>query len=129
MVRVNEGLETGMTGLLGQPAEGPVSAVSDIMRRSAPERTASYDAAYSTPIDYADASGRQIETIITQRIEPDILNQAIQQANAEMRDRGMTNMQIMARIADDGSLQFVEMPNVRQLDEYAAEFAIPASGQ
>jgi hypothetical protein len=128
MVRVNEGLETGMTGLLGGPAEGPVSAVSDIMRRSAPERTASYDAAYSTPIDYADASGRQIETIITQRIEPDILNQAIQQANAEMRDRGMTNMQIMARIADDGSLQFVEMPNVRQLDELKKALGALARG-
>jgi hypothetical protein len=117
MTRVNEQLDTGMTGLLGQPAEGPVTAINDIMRRSGPERTARYDAAYSTPIDYADPTGRQIEAIVTQRIEPDILNQAIQQANAEMRDRGMTNQQIMAQIGPDGSMQFVEMPNVRQLDE------------
>jgi hypothetical protein len=117
MTRVNEQLDTGLTGLLGQPAEGPVTAIGDIMRRSGPERTARYDAAYSTPIDYADPTGRQIEAIVTQRIEPDILNQAIQQANAEMRDRGMTNQQIMAQIGPDGSMQFVEMPNVQQLDE------------
>ncbi len=117
MVRVNQGLDTGMTGLLGRPAEGPVTAVSGIMDRTRQQRSDLYNQAYNTPIDYADPSGRQIETIITQRIEPDILNQAIQQANAEMRDRGLTNMQIMAQIADDGSVQFVEMPNVRQLDE------------
>jgi hypothetical protein len=117
MVRVNENLETGMTRLLGEPAEGPVTAVSGIMERTRPLRSELYNRAYSTPIDYADPSGRQIESIITQRIEPDILNQAIQQANAEMRDRGLTNMQIMAQIGDDGSVQFVEMPNVMQLDQ------------
>jgi len=128
MVRVNEQLDTGMTGLLGQPAEGPVSAVNEIMRRSGPERTALYDAAYSTPIDYAGPTGRQIEAIVTQRIEPDILNQAIQQANAEMRDRGMTNQQIMAQIGPDGSMQFVEMPNVRQLDELKRQLNALARG-
>lgn len=117
MTRVSEQLDTGMTGLLGQPAEGPVTAVNEIMRRTAPERTARYDAAYATPIDYADTTGRQIETILNQRIEPDILNQAVQRANAEMRDKLMTNQQIMAQIGPDGSIQFVEMPNVLQLDQ------------
>jgi len=99
------------------------------MRRSGPERTARYDAAYSTPIDYAGPTGRQIEAIVTQRIEPDILNQAIQQANAEMRDRGMTNQQIMAQIGPDGSIQFVEMPNVRQLDELKRQLNALARAQ
>jgi hypothetical protein len=42
---------------------------------------------------------------------------AIEEANAEMRDLGLRNQQIMAQIAPDGSVTFVEMPNVRQLDE------------
>lgn len=117
MSRVSEQLDTGLTGLLGQPAEGPVTAVSGIMERTKPERTARYDAAYSTPINYADQAGQRIESIVTQRIEPSILSQAIEQANAEMRDRGLTNQQIIAQVADDGSVSFAEMPNVRQLDE------------
>jgi len=117
MSRVSEQLDTGLTGLLGQPAEGPITAVSGIMERTRPERTARYDAAYSTPINYADQAGQRVESIVTQRIEPNILAQAIEQANAEMRDRQLVNQQIIARVADDGSISFAEMPNVRQLDE------------
>jgi hypothetical protein len=117
MVRTQENLETGLTGFLGQPAEGPVSAVSDIMQRTQGQRTNLYDQAYRTPIDYAAPQGQQIESIIKQRIEPSVLMQAVNEANAEMADRGLTNQQIMAQIAPDGTVQFVEMPNVRQLDE------------
>jgi hypothetical protein len=117
MARVGERLETGLTQQLGQPAEGPVTAVSEIMQRTQAQRANVYDQAYRTPINYADTSGQQIESILRSRIEPDILSQAIREANAEMMDRGLVNQQIMAQIAPDGSVNFVEMPNVRQLDE------------
>jgi hypothetical protein len=117
MVRTQENLETGLTGLLGQPAEGPVTAVSEIMQRTQTQRGDLYDRAYRTPIDYSAQPGQQIESIIRQRIEPNVLMQAVSEANAEMADRGLSNQQIMAQIADDGTVQFVEMPNVRQIDE------------
>jgi len=117
MARVGERLETGLTQQLGQPAEGPVTAVSEIMSRTSDDRINLYNRAYQQPIDYSAPQGQGIESILQSRIEPNILNQAIQEANAEMRDRGMVNQQIMAQISDDGRISFVEMPNVRQLDE------------
>lgn len=117
MAEVSENLDTGLTDLLGQPAEGPVTAVSEIMDASRAQRTSAYDAAYATPIDYASPAGQNIENIILNRVEPSILMSAIREANAEMADRGLTNQQIMARLLPDGSVKFVEMLNVRQLDE------------
>jgi hypothetical protein len=58
-----------------------------------------------------------IENIVFNRIEPDILMSAINKANAEMRDLGTQNQQIMAQIGADGTVEFVEMPNVLQLDQ------------
>jgi hypothetical protein len=78
-------------------------------------RQRAYDAAYRTPIDYAAPEGQAIEGILG-RVQPDILNAAIADANAEMIDRGLRNQQIMAQIAEDGTVVFQEMPNVRQLD-------------
>lgn len=117
MTRVSENLDTNLTGLLGQPAEGPVTAVNEIMQRTGPARGAAYDAAYAAPIDYSGPVGAKIENIVFDRIEPDVMMAAVQRANAEMRDRGLTNQQIMAQIGPDGKVAFVEMPNVRQLDE------------
>lgn len=117
MTRVGGRLEAGLTQQLGQPAEGPVTAVSEIMARTSADRANLYNQAYRQPIDYAAPQGRSIESILQTRIEPNVLNQAIQEANAEMRDRGLVNQQIMAQIGDDGQVRFVEMPNVRQLDE------------
>ena len=117
MVDTAQRLDTGLTGLLGQPAEGPVTAVGEIMSRTAMERTDLYGKAYQTPIDYSAPSGQNIEALIRNRIEPDVLITAIREANAEMADRGMVNQQIMAQIGPDGLVKFVEMPNVQQLDE------------
>lgn len=117
MTRVGGRLETGLTQQLGQPAEGPVTAVSEIMARTGPQRTSAYDAAYRVPINYASSEGAAIENLVFNRIEPRIIMSAIEEANAEMRDRGFVNQQIMAQIAPDGTVQFVEMPNVQQLDE------------
>lgn len=117
MVDTAQRLDTGLTGLLGMPAEGPVTAVGEIMSKTSAQRTDLYGKAYQTPIDYSAPSGQKIESIIQQRIEPDVLMTAIREANAEMADRGMVNQQIMAQIGPDGRIQFVEMPNVQQLDE------------
>ena len=117
MAETAQRLDTGLTGLLGQPAEGPVTAVNEIMANTATQRSDLYGKAYQTPIDYSAPSGQNIEAIIQQRVEPDVMMTAIREANAEMADRGMVNQQIMAQIGPDGLIRFVEMPNVRQIDE------------
>lgn len=117
MGQVAENLDTGLTGYLGAPTAGPETAVRDIMQRTAPERTAAYDQAYNTAIDYAAPAGRNVEDVVFGRIDPDVLNSAVREANAEMRDRGLSNQQILVDLAPDGTMSFREMPNVRQLDE------------
>jgi hypothetical protein len=117
MERVGGNLQEGLTTRLGQPAEGPETAVGEIMQRTSAARSEAYDAAYQSPIDYSGPAGRNIEELVQNRIEPDVMMAAINEANAEMRDRKLVNQQIMAQIAPDGTVKFAEMPNVRQLDE------------
>lgn len=120
-------MDTGLTGLLGQPAEGPQTAVSDIMQGSRQARSQAYGAAYGTPIDYAAPEGQAIEAVLN-RVDPAVLQQAIREANAEMADLGLRNQQILADIANDGTVVFREMPNVRQLDALKKSLAEIAEG-
>ena len=109
-------LDTQLTGLLGQPAEGPKTAVAAIQKATAPARREAYQAAFDTPIDYAAQAGRNIESALD-RVDSDVLMKAITEANAEMKSLGLTNQQIMAMIGDDGKVVFREMPNARQVNE------------
>ncbi len=101
--------------MLGAP-EGVKSAAKSIATRTAPARKKAYDLAYASAIDYAAPTGRAIEDVLD-RIPPRIMNTAIEEANDAMRAAGIKNMQIMAEIAQDGTVKFREMPNVQQLDE------------
>jgi len=71
-----------------------------------------YDRAYSTPINYATETGRSIDDMVLNRV-PD---SAIRQANALMRAEGEGSKQILAEIAEDGSVVFLKKPDVRQID-------------
>lgn len=88
---------------------------SDIASQTRPQRQQAYNEAYSTPIDYASEAGRKIESLIG-RIPSRTLRRAINDANDEMQAGGIGQRQIMADIADDGSVTFIEMPNTVQLD-------------
>lgn len=104
-----------MDETLGASPTGARTASEEISKRTAPARTKAYGDAYSKPIDYASDKGRAIEEVIS-RITPKNMANAIQEANADMLADGVKNQQIMATIADDGSISFSEMPNVQQLD-------------
>lgn len=120
MSRISGRMESELTRALGQPALGPQTAVSEIQARTRGPRQAAYQQAFDTPIDYASEAGSAIEDALS-RVEPNIMRQAIERANAEMRDLNLTNQQIMADIADDGTVAFREMPNVRQLNQLKIE--------
>lgn len=104
-----------MDDVLGAP-EGTRAIAGGIAARTSAARKAAYDAAYATAIDYAAPSGRAVEDVLA-RIPRSTLGAAIQEANDAMMSKGVKNAQIMAQIAPDGSVTFMEMPNVQQLDE------------
>ena len=104
-----------MDETLGAAPTGARTASEEISKRTAPARTKAYGDAYSKPIDYASDQGRAIEEVIS-RISPKNMANAIEEANADMLADGVKNQQIMATIADNGSISFSEMPNVQQLD-------------
>lgn len=115
--RANEAaskLNGTMDLVLGKPP-GVNTAAQEIYQKSAAARTAAYNAAYAQPIDYASSAGRQIEDVFA-RTPSSILGPAIKRANDTMLINGMKNSQIMASIADDGTVTFRQMPNVVQAD-------------
>ena len=104
---VTRALDTAM----GTPT-GIKTAQDAIVAGSAPARKAAYDAAYAAPIDYSADAGAKLLDEITPRIP----QQAIDYANRLMRARGENSAQIMASIADDGTVTFTRPPDVRQWD-------------
>lgn len=108
-------LTTAMDNVLGGAPDGVKSAARAVATRTAASRKAAYDAAYGSPIDYADQTGLDIEAVLA-RVPPKQLSAAIQEANDAMREAGVANQQIMAQVAQNGDVVFTEMPNVQQLD-------------
>jgi hypothetical protein len=102
--------------ILGASSQGIKTSAREIASSTSAARRAAYDRAFASPIDYAADAGRNIESVLG-RIPPKTLQAAINEANEEMQSLGLRNMQIMAQIADDGSVSFQQMPNLRQLDE------------
>ncbi len=71
-----------------------------------------YKRAYAKPIDYASDAGRRIEKDILTRVP----ESAINKANKLMHLEGYGSNQIMASLADDGTMTFRQMPDVMQID-------------
>jgi len=113
--------------LLGQP-EGTRAASRGISQRTAALRQRAYDKAYSIDINYARPEGRKVEEVLG-RVPPRVLSRAVQEADEAMIADGLRNMQIMAQIADDGSVAFREMPNVQQLDYIKRALSEIAQGE
>jgi len=107
-----------MTGMLDQTLgtpEGILASQNAIRQASRPGVNAAYQAAEAAPINYATPEGAAVEDVIN-RIPNRFKSQAIQRANERLAYDGTPNLQIMADIADDGSVAFREMPNVAQAD-------------
>ena len=96
---------------MGAPA-GIQTAQRGIVQGSAQARKAAYEAAYAAPIDYSAPAGSRLLDELTPRIP----QQAINYANTLMRTKGEQSAQIMANIADDGTVSFTRPPDVRQWD-------------
>ena len=96
---------------LGKPGESSSRALRVYGDKTNP-LSLIYKRAYSKPIDYSSETGRHIEGLVKGRVP----KAAIDAANSLMRVKGETSKQIMAKVADDGSVVFETLPDVRQLD-------------
>lgn len=98
------------------PMQGPKQSVRgsmDAIRTgTAGARKSAYDAAYSMPINYAEGPGARL----LDDVSPRLPQEAVSYANRLMRLNGEKSAQIMADIADDGSVSFTRPPDVRQWD-------------
>jgi hypothetical protein len=99
-----------MDRFFGKP-QGIKTAQAGIRAGSQGARSAAYDAAYAAPIDYSARAGIRLQSLT-----PRIPSSAIQRANRLMQLEGQQSKQIMASIADDGTVTFQRLPDVRQWD-------------
>jgi hypothetical protein len=114
---------------LGEAPLGPTRAVEAIRARTRDARGNAYNAAYASEIDYTTPQGQEIVNQL-QRIDPNVLNEAISTANTRMRGDQIAGQRIISRVGDDGEIQFgryirndqdkrefiEQLPNVIQLD-------------
>lgn len=107
---------------------GVKTAAKQISTMTARARKAAYDMAYSRPINYASSKGRAIEDVLA-RVPSGTMRKAVQEAQDAMREAGIVNRQIMAQIADDGSVTFTQMPDVMQLDYLKRALGEVANGE
>lgn len=117
---MQDGLEQDVTGVtqtldtaLGTP-QGVETTSTGIRQGSAGARSSAYDDAYAAPIDYAAPSGIQLQELVArvERAAPG----TIALANRMMAGEGVQSQQILARIADDGTVSFERLPDTRQFD-------------
>ena len=100
--------------VLGGP-EGQQSIQRAIREANQPGVRQAYQQAYSTPIDYSSNAGRRIEGLL-ERLPSRQTRRAMEAAQEMMQYDGLPQSQMMANIADDGSVSFQRMPNVMELD-------------
>lgn len=106
-------IQNALDRALGKPT-GIETARAGIRNSTAAARSAAYDGpngAYQAAIDYASPAGRRLEELL-KRVDQSDLNAA----NALMRAEGHQSRQIIAKIADDGTVTYQRMPDVRQID-------------
>lgn len=108
--QASDDIASALDRSLGTP-QGVATTERGLRNGTAAARANAYDAAYSSPIDYASEAGRNIEGLVG-RVPPSVIDTA----NRMMAMEGQQSRQIMAQIADNGAVTFVEMPDVRQLD-------------
>lgn len=99
--------------VLGAP-EGIGALQRNVRQGTEAARSSAYRVAYAQPIDYSKSRGKFLESLLSR-----VPRSAITQANDLMRLEGVQSAQILADIADDGTVTFRSMPDVRQLDYIA----------
>lgn len=108
--QANERLQGYLDKIL-EPPQGRVSIKREIMSESEVARRTLYDAAYAVPINYNTQMGEQLKGLLDRVPEA-----ALKRAQDLMRLRGESSAAIDFTVRNDGTIDFVTMPDVRQID-------------
>lgn len=114
VARGAEDLTNTLDENLGAP-RGVFTARKEIAAAARPILSDAYDGptgAYAQAINYAAPEGQALEQTIASRVPGNIISKA----NELMKLDGNSSKQILADIADDGSVTFKTLPDVRQVD-------------
>lgn len=111
VARGAEDLTSTLDENLGAP-QGVFAARKAIADAARPGLRNAYDVAYDAPINYAAQEGQALEQMIAGRVPGNIISKA----NELMKLDGHSSKQILANVADDGSVTFKQLPDVRQVD-------------
>lgn len=106
----NKGLQGQLDNTFGAPV-GVETGTTAIRQGTAGARSAAYDTAYDLPIDYAAPEGQAIESLFAQ-----IPTEAWGYAKKLMQVQGVSSKQILFDVAEDGTVKFKRLPDVRTLD-------------
>tara|TARA_R110002167_G_scaffold366133_2_gene593169 strand:+ start:29 stop:2179 length:2151 start_codon:yes stop_codon:yes gene_type:complete len=104
-------LTTALNTGMGKPGESTSRALTIYGDKANPLNEL-YKRAYSQAVDYSSPKGMEIERIVRSQVPAN----AIKAANDLMRMEGKASQQILADIAENGTVTFRKMPDVRQLD-------------
>mgnify|MGYP001587784974 CR=1 FL=1 len=91
--------------------KGLLSTEAGIRQGTAGARSAAYDAAYSSPINYAAPEAMDLQQLLTR-----VPSEALASANKLMKMEGVKSPQIMATISPNGAVKYSRLPDVRQID-------------
>ena len=125
--RQGAALSTSMDDALGalpkvdDQAADALDMAENIASSTKVQRQEAYNLAYDTPIDYSAPAGREIERVFD-ALPDRFKGSAIERANEKMRLEAYKTgqpqpEQILANFADDGTVSFTTLPNLRQLDQ------------
>lgn len=109
-------------------ALGPVTNAAPVTPEARAAMGDLYNRAYAMPIDYSAPKAMEIERMVATRVP----KSAIDAANDLMRVEGVASKQILADVADDGTVAFRRLPDVQQIDYITRglrEVADQADGQ
>ena len=105
----NSAITEALDNALGPPV-GQNAAFKDIGEGTSAERSRLYAEAYAQPIDYSGSNGRFVENLL-----PRVPQSAINHANELLGIDGSQSKQILAKVGEDGKVEYLRMPDVEQI--------------
>jgi len=108
-------LQQDIDTTLGVKPEGTQTIIEKVSKDTAGARGDAYNKAYNHVVDYKSTVGKKIKTVLN-RVDPKDMEEAITEANKMLRDKGMTQFQVMARFDNLGNLSLEKDLNFVQLD-------------
>ena len=107
-------LNKAMDRFLGPATDQPRKYARQIAKQTAPQRDKAYRQAYAEPINYANASGKEIQNIF-KTVPANILRKATTEANEEMSIDGVGKNQILLKEVG-GKVELSKLPNMVEAD-------------